>query len=88
LEKIDLKDNSFEISKNNRMPANSNRKPLPTVSPKGPPPSNNKKCVPLYPPRASSTSAPSFLTLKNVIMDADLSSDQKLDLIDKISNLY
>lgn len=76
MEKIDLKDNSFEISTNNRMPANSNRKPLPTVAPKGPPSATNPKFV------------PSFLTLKNVIMEADLSSDQKLDLIDKISNLY
>lgn len=41
------------------------------------------------PPPQYATKSPSFLTLKNIIMDDDsLSAEQKLGLIDKISNLY
>lgn len=41
------------------------------------------------PPIPSASKSPSFLTLKNIIMDDDsLSPEQKLGLIDKISNLY
>lgn len=45
---------------------------------------------PMAPPRARSNNAlPTFLTLKNIIMDDDsLSAEQKLGLIDKISELY
>lgn len=41
------------------------------------------------PLRSSSKSAPTFLTLKNIVMDDNsLSDDQKLRLIDKFSELY
>ena len=45
---------------------------------------------PMAPPRPRSNNAfPTFLTLKNIIMDDDsLSAEQKLSLIDKISELY
>jgi len=45
--------------------------------------------APPRPPKPYSTPSPTFLTLKNIIMDDDsLSSEQKLGLIDKISELY
>jgi hypothetical protein len=41
------------------------------------------------PARKSVKPSPTFLTLKNIIMDDDtLSAEQKINLIDKISNLY
>lgn len=44
---------------------------------------------PPAPPRSPSTKSPTFLTLKNIIMDDEsLSAEQKLGLIDKISELY
>lgn len=44
---------------------------------------------PPAPPKSSSTKSPTFLTLKNIIMDDEsLSAEQKLGLIDKISDLY
>lgn len=44
---------------------------------------------PAAPPRHVSKSSPSFFTLKSIIMDDDdLSAEQKLRLIDKISDLY
>lgn len=45
---------------------------------------------PMAPPRPRSNNAfPTFLTLKNIIMDDDsLSAEQKLRLIDKFSELY
>jgi hypothetical protein len=44
---------------------------------------------PPAPPRYQSTKSPTFLTLKNIIMDDEsLSAEQKLGLIDKISELY
>lgn len=53
------------------------RNPLPTHVPAPPaaPTVSNKR--------------PSFLTLKNIVMDMDsLTAEQKLELIDKISDLY
>lgn len=45
--------------------------------------------APPAPPRKNSKSSPTFLTLKNIIMDDEsLSAEQKLNLIDKISELY
>jgi hypothetical protein len=48
--------------------------------------------VPLPPPDAPvahSKKSPSFSTLKNIVMDTEsLTAEQKLDLIDKISDLY
>lgn len=45
--------------------------------------------APAAPPRKGSNTSPTFLTLKNVIMDDDtLSADQKLNLVEKISKLY
>jgi hypothetical protein len=44
----------------------------------------------MAPPRPRSNNvSPTFLTLKNIIMDDDsLSAEQKLRLIDKFSELY
>lgn len=45
--------------------------------------------APPRPPKPYSTPSPTFLTLKNIIMDDDsLSAEQKLRLIDKFSELY
>lgn len=58
-------------------PRGDGRKPLPTHVPAPPaaPADSNKR--------------PSFLTLKNIVMDMDsLTAEQKLELIDKISDLY
>lgn len=45
--------------------------------------------APPRPPKPYSERSPTFLTLKNIIMDDDsLSAEQKLGLIDKISELY
>lgn len=41
------------------------------------------------PARMNAKASPTLLTLKHIIMDDDsLSSEQKINLIDKISNLY
>lgn len=41
------------------------------------------------PPRHRAKVTPDFQTLKKIVMDADsLTAEQKLDLIDKISELY
>lgn len=49
-----------------------------------------RPAAPTAPPsRASAKAAPTFLTLKNIVMDDETLSDaQKLSLIDKISDLY
>lgn len=45
--------------------------------------------APVAPPRQRSKASPTFLTLKNIIMDDEsISDEQKLNLIDKISELY
>lgn len=55
------------------------RKPLPTQIPLPPP----------VAPVAHLKKNPSFSTLKNIVMDMDsLNAAQKLELIDKISDLY
>lgn len=55
------------------------RKPLPTQHMPAPPEA----------PQLTSNKTPSFSTLKNIVMDADsLTAEQKLYLIDKISDLY
>jgi hypothetical protein len=55
------------------------RNPLPTHVPLPPP----------DPPVVSSKKSPSFSNLKNIVMDMDsLNATQKLELIDRISNLY
>lgn len=54
------------------------RKPLPTQIP-----------VPPHAPVEYSKKSPSFSTLKNIVMDTEsLTVEQKLELIDKISDLY
>jgi hypothetical protein len=41
------------------------------------------------PARASAKALPTFFTLKSIIMDdKSLSAEQKISLLDKISNLY
>lgn len=53
--------------------------------------SASRPAAPAAPPplRAIAKVSPTFLTLKNIVMDDNLLSDeQKINLIDKISKLY
>lgn len=67
------------IPKNTPQKRVDGRNPLPTQIPLPPP----------NPPVAASKKSPSFSNLKNIVMDMDsLNAAQKLELIDKISDLY
>jgi hypothetical protein len=76
--------NNDSTDNNNRPPQRDrsgrrNRNPLPSQIPVPPPEA----------PVAHSKKSPSFSTLKNIVMDTEsLTAEQKLELIDKISDLY
>jgi hypothetical protein len=66
--------------KENNVESSNGRNPLPNQAPRVPPPP---------PPTKAVEKAPTFTTLKNIVMDSEtLTAEQKLELIDKISNLY
>lgn len=64
-------------------------KPVPKNPPRGDGRNPLPDHVPIAPPAVATYKSPSFLTLKNIIMDVEsLTAEQKLELLDKFSDLY